>query len=161
MNSSSGERLGPLEMVMAAMASGLVLVVFGGVAASTNASGAAPQIDDLGAILLCVLGVLALGERAAYLLIRRAPMGRTLRAFDGIPSVPDRRRAVLNGFAKLTLIAGTKAEGLGLFGIVVFLVSGRVLGLLAPAVAIILPVLLFPGSERARWFEAGVTGWDV
>lgn len=119
-------------------------------------AGSIPHDDGLGSTLLLVLPLLALGEMPAYVVLRQAAIARLRRSCADSSSDVERTTALLNGFVILTIIAGAMVEGLGLFGILIYLVSGKTLALLAPGVAIILLAAIFPSQEKARQFESSV-----
>lgn len=152
MDEQATKRLRGLRIIIAAMLGGML--AFGGVAVAIVRAGSIPQNEGLGSTLLLILGLLPLGEMPAYVVLRQATIARLRRSCAESSSDVERTTSLLNGFATLTIIAGAMVEGLALFGIVIYMVSGKTLALLAPGVAIILLATIFPSVEKARQFES-------
>lgn len=63
-----------------------------------------------------------------------------------------------NEYMMLTLIAASLAEGFALFGSVVYLLSGSMLALIAPAAGVLVIMALLPNADRIDRFARDVTG---
>ena len=61
-------------------------------------------------------------------------------------------------FVQLTIIGAAQAEGISLFGLVVYLVTGVQWTLVVPVLGLLLLAVLFPTRDRFRAFAARVTG---
>jgi hypothetical protein len=73
-------------------------------------------------------------------------------------SIEDAEREVLPAFHTLTLIRSAMAEGFGLFGLVIIMVTGAKLALVAPVLALVVLVLGFPARHRLTALTSILTG---
>ena len=78
MDEQATKRLQALRIIIAVMLVGML--AFGGVAVAIVQAGSIPQNEGLGSTLLLVLGLLALGEMPAYVVLRQATIGRLRRS---------------------------------------------------------------------------------
>jgi hypothetical protein len=142
------------QIILGAMVLGML--AFAGVAIFVR-----PQMEPadpgLGRTLLITLIALAVGELAAYLVLRMSVIRRLRASLGGQAGGPELERMVAGQVLSLTIIGAAMLEGCGLFGIVIYLVSGATVGLLAPALAIGGMALLLPTRERNARFVARIT----
>jgi hypothetical protein len=61
----------------------------------------------------------------------------------------------------LRIIAAAMAEGFGLFGIVIFLVTGTAIALAAPVLALVILTRLVPTRDRISRFLAELSGQPI
>ena len=103
---------------------------------------------DLAPLLLLVLVLLAAGEVGAYVAIRRSMMARFRRLLDqgGEPS------GLAQHLVPLWIIPAAMAEGLGLFAIVIFLLTGNAIALAPAAIVLLILLGLFPTRDRVAQF---------
>jgi hypothetical protein len=109
-------------------------------------------------ILLVLLAVMAVWELIAYAVIRASILNRLRRRFSEAPPAEDSLGELIGKFNSLTIIASAMAEGLGLFGGVIVLITGAWTALAAPAIALIVLVLQLPSRDKLARFVSGVTG---
>jgi hypothetical protein len=133
------------------------LLVFGCVATVVRASGFVWPAEGMGTVLLLILAMLAVGETVAYGVVRQATMRNAQRSYETCSTDTERSALILNSFATVVIIGCAMIEGLGLFGVVIYLVSGKGLGLLAGALAVILLAASFPTAHKFHSFESSVT----
>ncbi len=151
------ERLRPLRIVIVALAAGLLVLAV--VAVVAVLSEAMPIDESLGPILLMVLGLVAFAEAVGYVIIRQGIVRKTRAGLENCSTEIEQTATLANAFASLTIIGGAMLEGLGLFGAVIVLLTGQLVVLIAPALAIIfLLTLAFPTGKKAREFIGAVTG---
>jgi hypothetical protein len=142
-----------LKIIVAAMAAGvavLSLVALGVVRADSVS-------PDRGLAPVFLL-MLALGELPAYFVIRQVLIARLQG--EKRDQAPDERHTAqfLPPFTTLTIIAAAMAEGFGLFGAVIYMVTRHPLALAAPAIAVLLPAAVSPTEQTFRSIVATVTG---
>ena len=136
------------QIILGAMVVGML--TFAGVAIFVR-----PQMEPadpgLARMLLITLLALAVGEVAAYMVLRMSVIRRLRASLAGQAAGPDLDRTVAEQVLSLTIIGAAMLEGCGLFGIVIYLVTGATVALLAPALAIGGMALLLPtrSAERA------------
>ena len=151
------ERFRSLKTIIAVLAAGLLVLAV--VAAVAVLSEAMPVDESPGRILLMVLGLVAFGEAVGYIMIRQGLVRKTRTRLERCAAEVEQMAALANGFASLTIIGGAMLEGLGLFAAVIVLLTGQLVVLLAPALAIVfLLTLAFPTERKAREFIGAVTG---
>ncbi len=156
MDEDAAARLRPLKIIVASMLAGIVVLSL--VALGVVRADSVSQDQGLALVLLVVLALLALGELPAYFVIRQALIAK-LRAEKRDEESDQRRLSqFLSPFTTLTILAGAMAEGFGLFGAVVFMVTGQPAALVAPAIAALFLTAVFPSEQRLRAFVATVTG---
>jgi len=103
--------------------------------------------------LLIILGALAIAELGAYhIFIRPALLRRVRRDAQDLTDYTARSSFIEQRYLIATLIPAALAEGCGLFGAVIVLISGRYEALAAPIAAAIVMALLFPTPARLERF---------
>lgn len=138
--------LGVLKLVVAAMTLGViafaVAVVFLGPRLNIR------RDPNLAPVLLTALAGLAVLELLAFL-VARAGTTRRLRASLS-PEDDDERilEKTRPAFATLTIIGAAMAEGLGLFSVVIYLLTNEATALVATAVSLSLLIKQFPSESR-------------
>ncbi len=155
MDDQLAERIQPLKVIILAMAGGMVAFA---VVAAVVANGESFKPDEkAGPLLLGVLGLLAAGESVAYVVLRHVVLAK-LKAQEHGGSSADPASRIGEGFSTLTIIGGAMAEGLGLFGVVIYLISGNAWGLAAAGGALLAVLAQFPTRARIRSFTSAVSG---
>ena len=151
------QRLRVLRIIIAAMSFGLL--AFTVVVTVSVVTGAMEINDAPASIYLTILGMMAAGELVAYFVMRQATLKSTREKVESQTQEDQRELALVGGYAVLTIIGGAMVEGLGLFGAVIVLLTGRVEIAFAPGLAIVLlMILVFPTKAKAAGFVAAVTG---
>jgi hypothetical protein len=145
-----------LRLLLAAMGGGMV--VFAGIAVLVVKSGSMDSRPALAPILLPILGLVAILELPVYATMRRGIVSKARQAWDRTPSSDDPAVELLPSYNMLTIIGGALAEGFGLFGTVVFLLTGSWPALAAPAIALVALAAVFPSQDRLNRFVTAVTG---
>ncbi len=97
----------------------------------------------------------------AYVVVRATTMARLRRLVQESPPADDAAARALPAMATLTLIGAAMAEGFGLFGGTVFLITAAREALLAPAIALVLLVLKIPTQDKLAAFAADAAGQRV
>ena len=155
-NTNVNQALGVLRVLLAAMGGGMV--VFAGIAMLVVKSGSTDSRPALAPILLPILGLIAILELPVYATMRRGIVSKARQAWDREPSSNDPAIELLPSYNTLTIIGGALAEGFGLFGAVVFLLTGSWPALAAPAIALVALAAVFPSRDRLNRFVTAVTG---
>ena len=145
-----------LRLLLAAMGGGMT--IFAGIAVLLVRSGSMEGKRELAPILLPILGLIAILELPVYGSIRRGIVSKARQAWDREPSMDDPAVELLPSYNMLTIIGGALAEGFGLFGTVVFLLTGSWPALAAPAIALLALAAVFPSPDRLNRFVTAVTG---
>lgn len=155
MESTEQPNLKPLQLVLTAMAAGLVAITVVLVIVRRTAD-IAIEADSKN-MLFAALGLVAVGDTVVFLLARVATLAivraRLTRAGNEKPGSD----VVWPGFWGLTIVVGGMLEGLGLLGAVVYLLTGAWIALLAPGVALFLIAVLIPTQDRFAGFVAKTT----
>lgn len=140
---SVGALVRVLQIIVAAMMFGMVS--FAGVALLI-AQSVTPNPAQASSLFL-VLGLFATGELAAWIVLRQTLAQGLQRALETCP--PDERWSRFAGYLRVAhLIPAAMAEGTGLFGIVIYILTGAPAALIAPGLAIVLLALIFPTRDR-------------
>lgn len=151
------ERLRVLRIIIAAMSFGLL--AFTVIATVLVVTGAIEINNELTSIFLAVLGMMAAGQLGAYFVVRQGILKSTREKVESQTQENQRELALVGGYAVLTIIGGAMVEGLGLFGAVIVLLTGRLEIVFAPGLAIVLLMMLvFPTKAKAAGFVTAVTG---
>jgi hypothetical protein len=153
-NEQIDEALRILRIIVAAMMMGVLAL---GVVAIFIGQQAKPDAK-LANILLVLLAVMAVWELIAYAVVRVSMLNRVRRRFAENPPGADPTPELIGTFQSLTTIGSALAEGLGLFGAVIMLITGAWAALAAPAVALIVLALQLPSRDKLARFVSGVTG---
>jgi F0F1-type ATP synthase membrane subunit c/vacuolar-type H+-ATPase subunit K len=143
-----------LRIIVAAMMMG----VFGLSVVAVLVGRQADPNPKLANIMLVLLAVMAVWELIAYAVVRASVLNRLRRRFAGNPPAEDPATELIGSFNSLTIIACALAEGLGLFGAVIMLITGAWAALAAPALALIVLTLQLPSEDKIARFVSGVTG---
>lgn len=122
------------------------------------AIGPVDEGSEIANILGLVLLVLGFSETMAFTIFRTFTLGKLRRDLENDPPDEDPVSRVLLTANRVTLIGAAMAEGWGLFGTVILLLSGNTLFLLAPLLAITLILLLFPSRHKLEALAARLTG---
>jgi len=128
----------------------LSLLIVGVITLTVAAVFAHPKMGTtdakLGELLLMILaGVPVLTLPVYVLLRRRATRLLGLRQHNARAEV--RNDQIPPELLVVVIVGAAQAEGLGLFGAVIFLITGQWLALAAPALAIVLIGIQIPGKE--------------
>jgi len=145
-----------LRLLVAAMGGGMT--IFAGIAVLLVKSGTMEGKRELAPVLLAILGLVAVTQIPVYTVIRRGIVSKARQTWDRDPSMDDPALELLPSYNMLTIIGGALAEGLGLFGTVVFLLTGSWPALAAPAIALLALAAVFPSPDRLNRFVTAVTG---
>ncbi|UCG15081.1 MAG: hypothetical protein JSV19_07260 [Phycisphaerales bacterium] len=142
-----------LRVIIGAMLAGMI--AFGAVAVVLGR-----QADDttLATPLLVVLIVLSLGAVPTFVITRAVLRNRVRHSYELRPPTEDQTGKLVPILMTLTIIGAAMAEGVGLFGLVIYVITGTVWALIAPVVAILALVLQLPSRDKLNRFVADVTG---
>lgn len=147
-----------LRGVIAAMAMGVA--TFAGISLYLVQTGTMGNQPDLGKILLLVLAAMAIAELPAYFVIRRVLVGQ-LRGQLEAAGASERDQLIGQGFSSTVIIGAAMAEGLGLLGVLTYLLSGQWVALVAPVLTLIVLISLFPSRWKLDNFAEEVTRKEV
>ncbi len=140
------------QILVFAMLAGIV--AFGGVVMAIGPTGGEEPPDAT--VLLIALAAVAVTEIPAFVVIRMGIVGNLKKRHGsraaGDP-IPDE---IVNAHMVLTLIGGAMAEGVGLFGLVIVLLTGNWLAMIAPALAIVILAAFIPSRAKIERFAAGL-----
>lgn len=147
-----------LQIIVGAMMAGLAMF---GIVVLIVGSAMEPD-SQMAGILLAVLGAMGAMEVVGYLVLRMVLVGK-LRGFLNQPigqaaQPPDAEQYALSAWFTLTLIRSAMAEGWGLFGGVIALVTGSAMGLAAMVIALMPLATGFPTQDRLTQFTSDITG---
>lgn len=155
MNPQLDKEIMSLRIIIAAMMMGIV--AFGAVVLAIG-SKVAQDDAELGGMLLAVLGVLAVGELIAYAVLRMATLSSARRQFEQEPTGEDAEVRMMPAWRTLILVRSAMAEGLGLFGLVIVLVTATRTAFVAPVIALIILAAGFPTKDKLAQLTASITG---
>jgi hypothetical protein len=144
-----------LRLLVAAIAGSLV--IFAGIAVLLVRSGTTEGMPELIQTLLPILGLVAILELPVYATIRRGILSKARQAWEHESPRDEPAAELLPSYSMLTIIGGALAEGFGLFGTVVFLLTGSWPALAAPAIALVVLAAAFPSRDRLNRFVTAVT----
>lgn len=148
-------RILPLKMIVGAMA--MSLIVFGAVVLVIGPIDIDPE---LGRILLAVLIGMAVMEAVGYTVFRGIQISAARRRLEEEPAAEDAESRVMGTWSSLILIRSAMAEGLGLFGLAIVLVTGMRAALVAPVLALAFLAISLPSRQKLTQFTAGITGFN-
>jgi len=155
MNASVPLSLKSLQIIVLAMMAGvLVFAVIAVAIGSRN-----PPQPELARLLMPILVLVGVVELPAYFVVRRASVASLRRSLEVDPPADDSDARVMTTFATLTIIGSAMAEGFGLFGSVIFLLTSEWPVLAAPAIALVVLVLRIPTGGKLSDF-AGELAFD-
>ena len=144
-----------LRLLVAAITGSLV--IFAGIAVLLVRSSTIEGQPQLTVTLLPILGLVAILELPVYVTIRRGIVSKARQAWDRDPARNDPTAELVPSYSMLTIIGAALAEGFGLFGTVVFLLTGSWPALGAPAIALVVLAAAFPSRDRLNRFVTTVT----
>jgi hypothetical protein len=144
-----------LRLLVAAIAGSLL--IFAGIAVLLVRSGTTESQSALIPTLLPILGLVAILELPVYLIIRRRIVVKARQTWECEPARDDLAAELLPSYSMLTIIGAALAEGFGLFGTVVFLLTGSWPALAAPAIAFVVLAAAFPSRDRLNRFVTAIT----
>jgi len=107
--------------------------------------------------LLLVLAILWPVTAGASLLIKGAMVKQARTRWEAEGGSGD-DNALFPHFMSMTIVRAALLEGPGLFGAVTYLMTGKPLALIAPALSIAALGLMFPTEEKFRELVRSVTG---
>jgi hypothetical protein len=144
-----------LRLLVAAMAGGML--VFAAIAIVAVTAGSVTLNSELTTTLLAVLGLFAVGALVAYAVVRRSIVSKARQIREQQSSKEDPTAALLPTYSVVTIVSGALAEGFGLFGTVVFLLTGSWPALAAPVLALLALAAIFPSRDRLSRFGTAAT----
>lgn len=136
------------RIIVIAMMGGLI--AFGVVVAVLTRMNVIASGDIDANLMLGVLGVLALSEIVAYTILRKTMLTQAKSKLQGRSAADpplDETAQILN---VLTIIGAAMCEGIGLFGLVIVLITGNYAAAAFPLVALVLLALQIPSEHRLR-----------
>jgi hypothetical protein len=145
------------QLVVGAIAGGLV--AFGAISAAL-VSKMTPVPLEVTRILLLVLLVLAVTQAVVFPAVGRTIVGNLQRKIATLPD-GERETAAATGFQTLTIVRAALVESVGLFAVVVFLLTGKWVVLIVPAACLVVYVTMFPTHMRLEQFVRRVTGPEM
>ena len=135
------------------------LIGFGGFTVYRKLTADASSFDpDMTNLMLGLLGALILMELPVYVIVRKRFTDKLRNKYQACDSRESQEEELVKGFLTLTLIGAAIVEGIGLFGIVITLITGTWLTIVAPAIGLMLLCLLFPSRDRYNQFASNITG---
>jgi len=155
MEDELAKRLQPVKVVLLAMVFGVI--GFAAVAYVLLRDGAFETNEKTGPVLLGLLGLLALGELPAYLIIRQSVTAKLRRRWQVEEPVNHPATFFGQPIATVAILGGAMVEGLGLFGVLVYLLAGNSWGLAAPAAAVSLLLAQIPTRQSTERFVSSTT----
>lgn len=155
MKSQLDREITQLQIVTAAMMAGIITF---GVVVLAIGSNVAQNDAQLREILLAVLCVLAAGQLFVYLVLRSVILAAAGRRFERERAGDDAEAQLLPPWRTLTLVRSAMVEGLGLFGLVIVLVTGTQVAFVAPVIALIVLAGGFPTRSRLTQLTVSVAG---
>jgi len=114
-----------------------------------------PRTEIEHALLMALLAV-AVAQAAAFGLVGRLIAGSLRRKVEGGAAVDSAA-----AFSTLTIVRGAAVEAVGLFAVVVFLLTANWTVLVVPVACMLILATLFPTRDRLERFAAHVTGQDL
>lgn len=142
-----------LTIIILAMVMGLVTF-----SAVSLAIGGVSNDPDMARLLLLAAVALGVGEIVMYAVVRASTLAKARREYAERGSDDDLETFVMPSLATLTIVGAAMAEGWGLFGVVIHLVTGEKIALAMPVIALVLLVLRIPTRDRQSHFISSVTG---
>ncbi len=170
-------RIRTAQLLTAVLASGVVvmtvvmtLVVQQGATGATGGTGGTGAGNGIGSppggsahgpmlIMLAVFSVTLLPM--AYLVVPMIRMKTARVVWGDAPAEVDAPERLAGPWMTYVIISAAMAESVGLFGAVVYMITGRAEALAAPAAAVVAMLLAFPTEGRFLSFVRSVTGRDT
>lgn len=144
--------LAPTRLIVLAMIAGIV--IFAGV--SLVLAPLIPNPGSMEKMLLVALGAVGLAQISGYFALRTVTLSRVRQQFADNPSAQPAE--AFPAYHTLTLIRSAMSESFGLFGVVIFLLTGNYMSLAAGAVSVILLVAGMPTLDGFHRFHENATG---
>jgi F0F1-type ATP synthase membrane subunit c/vacuolar-type H+-ATPase subunit K len=165
MNRNMDNPMGKLAPTPAPLRTGQILIAalllgmlsFSGIAAAMAGKAGSHPDPKLATTLFIVLGLLAVTELTVFLALVRPTFIRQVRADSQSRDEASRDSFLQQRFLTLTILSGALAEGLGLFGAVIVLLTGKYEALAAPALAAVALLLVLPTPARFDRFKQSVS----
>lgn len=158
--------LATLRIIVVAMMMGVA--TFAVIAAVIGRPSADAPPDSNWQLFAIIVGVAALGGITAFPVVRQALVAQLRRRFEeGSGAVGDGESAasreerlaeVARPYMTLTIVAGAMAEGVGFLGCIFFILTHVWLMLIAPALAVLVLIAMFPTRSGLEHFYSEVSG---
>jgi hypothetical protein len=134
------------------------LLMFSGVVIYLRSTGSTstPPSASSEQLLLIVMGVLTLVTLVAGFVIKRLHTGQMRKLADDGVEFDD--RTLMGRYSTLNVLRAALAEGPGLFGAVVVMISGNLLGFIGTAVGAAVLLLVLPTRGKFDAFVRDATG---
>jgi peptidoglycan/LPS O-acetylase OafA/YrhL len=144
------QTLAQFKIILFALAAGvLMFAVVASVLGPVGGPAEEGADDSLGQTLLYALGAMALGVLPLAVVLRRWGFSRVEhRREEAIAEIDDGR--IPQELAGAILVSAAAVESVGLFGCVVVLITGNMIALAAPAVAVVGILMSVPSEESLR-----------
>jgi hypothetical protein len=150
-----------LKILLGAMAAGIVAFIGVCFIIRQPVGPLPPRPDDHGhAILLIVLVGLGLAELPAYFVVRSAIKTQLRREFEHADGDVQKVEPV-GAYFTLTIIAAALAEAWGLFGAIIYILSGAWVAIIAPVVTVAILIGLLPTRYKYDCFVEDVSRPNV
>lgn len=159
-NFDVGAVLRPPRLIVVAMFMGVL--VFVGIAVFLVGTGQMRADPQLGTVLLPVLALTVFSMIPVHIMVRRAMIGSARRQPPNGPLDTAALTHLAGRFVQLTIIGAAQAEGVSLFGTVVYLVTGVAWALVVPGLGLLFLMTVFPTRSRFGAFVSDATGqpWE-
>ena len=149
------KELSPLRLIIPTMAMGMI--IFGIITLILGSMGDPEEMVRIEKLLLLALLALPIVELPAFFALRMGMMKKLQNTVSGMK--PDECiQPIAAAYLQITLMGAAMAEGIGLFGIVIVLLTGNMLGWLAPVAALLVLYSMFPRIGAFQSFAGSVTG---
>lgn len=102
---------------------------------------------------MMALGALAIVDTIALLVVPGMMIKKGAERYRAAATDADRETVLLTTLQTVTIIKCAMVEGVGLFGAVIFLVTGAWPALIAPALATLVLLAFFPTAGKAQAFR--------
>ena len=158
MQSPNAPTLMTLRIIVIAMIVGVAGIT--GLFVAMASSGRAPVSTAPDAPFLPILAAICVAVVPGYILLRGLIVRQAQRRCSQVESEPDIRNVLMMQYFSVTVLGAGMAEGPGLFGAVIYLLTQNSLALIAPALAVLVMLAMFPTDDRFGGFSITVTGRD-
>ncbi|MBC8002196.1 MAG: hypothetical protein H7X97_06370 [Opitutaceae bacterium] len=150
MNRTQKPTLKVARILIVSLLGGLVL--FTATVIGLRTAGSSPPPSQLAPgqsnVLLLALVGLCVVETPLFFLVPRMILRSYAAKWAAARSDDERETVVLTALQVVAIIRGAFVEGIGLFGCVIYMISGEPLALIAPGVAIAVMIGLIPTREK-------------
>jgi hypothetical protein len=144
------------QVLVGALLAGLLSFTGVVLALQTSGSVTTPPGASPDNVLLIVMGVLTIATFAGSLVMRRLHIGQLRRMAEQGVEMSD--RLLMGRYAIVLILRAALAEGPALFGAVIVLISGNMLGFLGTAFGAIVLLAIFPTRGKFDGFVRDATG---